>query len=121
MAHHLNVDPPPRMEAAAAADGPLSVVESPVALAEPMRTNGSEAPDSGGFVVSGPEGVLDVLLIDDEPDLRASLEESVREAGHRVTVANDGAEGLGQVTSKVFDVIICDVRLPKLDGLTLMR
>ena len=65
--------------------------------------------------------MLDVLLIDDEPDLRASLEEAVRDAGHRVTVASDGAEGLGQVTSKVFDVVICDVRLPKLDGLTLMR
>jgi DNA-binding NtrC family response regulator len=107
------------MEAAvAAAGGPLSVVESPVSLAEPPVP---PEPDAGGFVVSGPEEVLDVLLIDDEPDLRASLEESIREAGHRVTVANDGAEGLGQVTSKVFDVIICDVRLPKLDGLTLMR
>ena len=97
---------------------PLTVVDPPVSLPEP---SGTEAPDGGGFVVSGPEEVLDVLLIDDEPDLRASLEEAVREAGHRVTVANDGAEGLGQVTSKVFDVIICDVRLPKLDGLTLMR
>ena len=106
------------MEAAAAADSPLSVVESPVSLVEPPV---SPEPDSGGFVVAGPEEVLDVLLIDDEPDLRASLEESIRDAGHRVTVANDGAEGLGQVTSKVFDVIICDVRLPKLDGLTLMR
>jgi DNA-binding NtrC family response regulator len=108
------------MEAAAAAasDGPLTVVDSPLSVPEAPRP---EVPDTGGFVVSGPEEVLDVLLIDDEPDLRASLEDSVRDAGHRVTVANDGAEGLGQVTSKVFDVIICDVRLPKLDGLTLMR
>jgi DNA-binding NtrC family response regulator len=64
---------------------------------------------------------LDILLIDDEPDLRLVLEEALREAEHRVTVANDGAEGLSHVTSKVFDVVICDVRLPKIDGLTLFR
>jgi two-component system, NtrC family, response regulator AtoC len=74
-----------------------------------------------GFVIANPADALDVLLIDDEPDLRAALDEAVRDAGHRVTIANDGAEGLGQVTAKVFDVVICDVRLPKLDGLTLMR
>jgi DNA-binding NtrC family response regulator len=70
---------------------------------------------------TGGDESLDVLLIDDEPELRLALEEAVREAGHRVTVAGDGAEGLVQITSKVFDVIICDVRLPKADGLTLLR
>jgi len=64
---------------------------------------------------------LDILLIDDEPDLRLVLEETLREADHRVTVAHDGAEGLQHVTSKLFDVVICDVRLPKIDGLTLFR
>jgi two-component system, NtrC family, response regulator AtoC len=64
---------------------------------------------------------LEILLIDDEPDLRLVLEEALREAEHRVTVAGDGAEGLNHVISRVFDVVICDVRLPKIDGLTLFR
>jgi DNA-binding NtrC family response regulator len=64
---------------------------------------------------------LDILLIDDEPDLRLVLEEALRDADHRVIAAGDGAEGLGHVQAKVFDVVICDVRLPKIDGLTLFR
>ena len=64
---------------------------------------------------------LNILLVDDEPDLAFTAGEALRDAGHRVTVASDGVEALGHVTSQVFDVIICDVRLPKLDGLTLFR
>jgi DNA-binding NtrC family response regulator len=65
--------------------------------------------------------VLDILLIDDEPDLRDLLEEQLRDAGHRVRVAADGLEGMDQLQRRVFDVVICDVRLPKLDGLALLR
>jgi two-component system, NtrC family, response regulator AtoC len=64
---------------------------------------------------------LDVLLVDDEAELRVVLAEALREAGHHVTTANDGADALAQVTSRVFDAMICDVRLPKVDGLTLFR
>jgi DNA-binding NtrC family response regulator len=64
---------------------------------------------------------LDVLLIDDEPELRVTLAEALREAGHRVTEAGDGAEGLSLLGSGIFDVLICDVRLPRVDGLTLLR
>jgi DNA-binding NtrC family response regulator len=64
---------------------------------------------------------LDILLIDDEPDLRLVLEEALRDADHRVVSAGDGLEGLSQVQAKVFDVVICDVRLPGMDGLTLFR
>ncbi len=62
-----------------------------------------------------------MLLVDDEPDLRLALSEALREAGHRVTVASDGAEGLAQARARVFDAIICDIRLPRLDGLSLFR
>src|SRR5262245_32878090 len=64
---------------------------------------------------------LDVLLIDDEPELRVTLAEALREAGHRVTEAGDGGEGLSLLESGIFDVLICDVRLPRVDGLTLLR
>jgi DNA-binding NtrC family response regulator len=64
---------------------------------------------------------LEVLLVDDDPELRKTLTEVLREAGHDVTAAGDGDAALGHVTSKVFDVVITDVRLPKLDGLLLFR
>ena len=65
--------------------------------------------------------MLDILLIDDEADLRELLDEELREAGHKVQTAADGEEGMNELQRRVFDVVICDVRLPKLDGLTLLR
>jgi len=64
---------------------------------------------------------LDVLLVDDEPDIGLAAGEALRDAGHRVTMATNGAEGLDLITTRVYDVMICDIRLPKLDGLTLFR
>jgi two-component system, NtrC family, response regulator AtoC len=65
--------------------------------------------------------MLDILLVDDEPDFRALVGDALRDAGHRVTLAANGAEGLTFVSSNVFDVMLCDIRLPKVDGLTLFR
>jgi DNA-binding NtrC family response regulator len=65
--------------------------------------------------------MLDILLVDDEPDFRAVVGDALRDAGHRVTLAANGAEGLTFVSSNVFDVMLCDIRLPKVDGLTLFR
>jgi DNA-binding NtrC family response regulator len=67
-----------------------------------------------------PDG-LDVLLVDDEPDIGLAAGEALRDAGHRVTMATNGAEGLDLITTRVFDIMICDIRLPRLDGLTLFR
>jgi len=79
------------------------------------------------FVISGTEmssssgNALDVLLVDDEPDIELLAGEALRDAGHRVTAVKDGAEALELVRARAFDLMICDIRLPKLDGLTLFR
>jgi DNA-binding NtrC family response regulator len=65
--------------------------------------------------------MLDILLVDDEPDFRTLVGEALRDAGHRVSLASNGAEGQALISSNVFDVMICDIRLPKVDGLTLFR
>src|SRR5262245_3884159 len=65
--------------------------------------------------------MLEVLLIDDEATIRLSLGDGLRDAGHRVTIASDGAEGLALATSKVFDVVVTDIRLPRVDGMTIFR
>jgi len=64
---------------------------------------------------------LDVLLVDDEPDIELITGEALRDAGHHVTTVKDGAEALELVRVRAFDLMICDIRLPKLDGLTLFR
>ncbi len=65
--------------------------------------------------------MLDILLVDDEQGLRDVLEEQLIERGHHVETADDGAAGVECVTRRLFDVVICDVRLPQIDGLTLFR
>jgi two-component system response regulator AtoC len=65
--------------------------------------------------------MLDILLVDDEQDFRMLVGDALRDAGHRVTLAANGAEGQARISSNVFDVMICDIRLPKVDGLTLFR
>ena len=78
-------------------------------------------------VISGPNAspssanALDVLLVDDEPDIELLAGEALRDAGHRVTAVKDGAEALEMVKARAFDLMICDIRLPKLDGLSLFR
>ena len=67
------------------------------------------------------DAMLDILLVDDEPDFRTLVGDALRDAGHRVTLAGNGAEALTIISSNVFDVMICDIRLPKVDGLTLFR
>ncbi len=65
--------------------------------------------------------MLEILLVDDEAATRMSVAFALCEAGHRVTEAADGAEALALAADVAFDVAICDVRLPKVDGLALFR
>jgi DNA-binding NtrC family response regulator len=65
--------------------------------------------------------VLDILLVDDEPALLEALGEKLTSAGHRVEKAPDGASGDEWLGKRAFDVVICDVHLPQVDGLSLLR
>ncbi len=76
--------------------------------------------NSGTALASAPNG-LDVLLVDDEPDIEMLAGDALRDAGHLVTAVKDGAAALELVKVRAFDLMICDVRLPKMDGLTLFR
>jgi len=62
-----------------------------------------------------------VLVVEDYPPLRDALVEGLRDAGFAVDEASDGETGLWHATTGQHDVIILDVMLPKLDGLTLLR
>jgi DNA-binding response OmpR family regulator len=64
---------------------------------------------------------LSVLLVDDDEVIRSTASFALTDAGHSVTLASDGARALELIRSRRFDVAICDVRLPKIDGMTLFR
>ena len=57
-----------------------------------------------------------VLVVEDEPDLRAGLARALRAQGYAVDVAGDGEEGLFKVGGTDYDAVILDVMLPRLDG-----
>lgn len=64
---------------------------------------------------------LNVLLVDDEPSIRVSVGDALRGAGYRVTIASDGSGAMEAISAEVFDVVVCDVRLPFYDGLAVLR
>ena len=65
--------------------------------------------------------MLTILVADDEPDLCSLIAEALGDEGHTVTCAKDGAEALALVAGTTYDVVLADVRLPRVDGLTLFR
>ena len=62
-----------------------------------------------------------VLVVDDEPGLRQSLGLLLSDAGYSVTAEQDGRRALDRATAEPFDLILCDVRMPEMDGLTFLR
>lgn len=64
---------------------------------------------------------MKLLVIDDEPGLRQSLHLILSDEGHAVTVAPDGASGLARALAEPFDAVLCDVRMPVMDGLEFLR
>jgi two-component system, NtrC family, response regulator AtoC len=65
--------------------------------------------------------MLTILIVDDEPDLCSLIAETLRDEGHTVTCARDGAEAMALIGRAKFDVVLADVRLPRVDGVTLFR
>ena len=65
-----------------------------------------------------PEKKLSILLVEDEENLHEALKLNLELEGYEVTSAYDGAEALKAVQNEYFDLIILDVMLPELDGIS---
>jgi len=63
-----------------------------------------------------PAAQCQVLVIDDEPDITGFLVEILEGMGHSADVAPSGQEALNRLARQDYDVIICDLRMPNLDG-----
>jgi len=62
-----------------------------------------------------------VLVVDDEEGVRTFLAESLERDGHEVEQAGDGEAGLAAARAEPFDVVITDLKMPKVDGMTVVR
>src|SRR5512136_905829 len=62
-----------------------------------------------------------ILVVDDDPNLRETLALNLRSSGYRVVTAGDGVIALEQAQAEHPDLIILDLMLPELDGLTVCR
>jgi DNA-binding response OmpR family regulator len=62
-----------------------------------------------------------VLLVEDSETLRHSIGVALKKSGYALDVAADGDDGLWRAQSSLYDVIVLDVMLPGLDGLSLLR
>jgi len=61
-----------------------------------------------------------ILIIDDEANMRQMLGTLLTKNGYAVEVAADGAEGLARIGEKDFDFILCDLKMPVMDGMTFL-
>ena len=64
--------------------------------------------------------VTDVLVVEDEPDVRSSVADILRDAGYQVAEAADGAEALDVLARERVGAVLLDLRMPRIDGVTLV-
>jgi len=62
-----------------------------------------------------------LLIVDDEAGLRSFLEAALVSEGHHVTLAVDGADALTKLESTGFDLVLTDLKMPKVDGLAVLQ
>ena len=62
-----------------------------------------------------------ILIVDDEQSIRTTLAKILEDEGHRTVVADSGEEGLAQFARDEFDLIVLDLWLPGVDGMTVLE
>jgi signal transduction histidine kinase/CheY-like chemotaxis protein len=81
-------------------------------MAAPARTDDTSANVGAG---------IRVLVVEDEAALAQAVADGLREAGFLVDLAKDGEEALARVGDGAYDAIICDLRMPRMDGQAFYR
>lgn len=65
--------------------------------------------------------MADILIIDDEKAIRKTLSEILSFEGYKISEAADGEEGLKVFKEKNYDVVLCDIKMPKIDGIEFLQ
>ncbi len=87
---------------------------SELAMSEITTIPRRNAPDSK------PQSAGRILIIDDEAEIRESLETLLQLEGYTVVVAGNGREGLAQIGVRTFDVVLLDLALPDKNGMEVL-
>ena len=114
-------------------DAMVGVPDGAVLLYKPVRRRtlrgALEAADQRGDVVVTqpaaldelPAGAMSVLVVEDNPVNQMVVQAMLAELGVSCTIANDGAEGLERLREGGFDIVLMDVQMPGMDGLSATR
>jgi DNA-binding NtrC family response regulator len=62
-----------------------------------------------------------ILVVDDEETFRYMLSTLISGAGYQVDTAQDGVAAINAVQTKLYDVVLCDVKMPKVDGMEVLK
>ncbi len=65
--------------------------------------------------------MANILIIDDEKAIRAALRDILEHEKHKVEEAEDGSAGLEKAKVGKFDLVLCDIKMPKMDGLEVLQ
>jgi two-component system, NtrC family, nitrogen regulation response regulator NtrX len=62
-----------------------------------------------------------ILVIDDERSIRNTLKEVLEYENHKVELAEDGMQGLDMVAKNKYDIVLCDIKMPNMDGMEVLE
>ncbi|MCL2102674.1 MAG: response regulator, partial [Syntrophorhabdaceae bacterium] len=62
-----------------------------------------------------------ILVVDDDPQMRSALKEAIHRIGHKADVCENGLEAISRVTKTDYALVVTDMKMPGMDGLTLLK
>src|SRR5947209_19950221 len=77
-------------------------------------------PEHDAEPAAGPRTGCSILIVDDEPLIRETLGEFLVSEGYDVAACGDAEEALATARERSFDIALCDVQLPGMDGIELL-
>ena len=64
---------------------------------------------------------MKILFVEDSESVVKQMKEILKETHHQLTIAKDGTEGLGELALGTIDIVIADLHMPRMDGLTMLE
>lgn len=101
--------------------GATFTVELPTGVRAVPDPNQPRATSGAHAAATGEPERLRVLVVDDEPHILHYMQATLESWGHEVELARDGSQALKRALMHPFDIIICDLRMPRLGGREMFR
>ena len=62
-----------------------------------------------------------ILIVDDEEQIRSTLQEILEYEDYKIDTAPNGVEALQKIESETYDVVLCDIKMPKMNGIEVLE